>query len=280
MGKHDTVGIDLVAMSVNDLVVQGARPLGFLDCFSCSKLVLSDAVPFVEGVAAGCRLAGCTLSGGETAEMPGIYSGTDYDGVGAAVGAIDRDALVLPNKAAMEESDILLGLASSGVHSNGFSLVRKIIESKGLSYQDSAPWHPETSVGESLLTPTRIYVQSLLPLAHTGLIKGMAHITGGGLIENIPRMLPQHLKAEVDVAAWKVPDVLLWLKKAGHMEPVEFARTFNTGLGMVLCVALQDVIRVMAHLENCGETVYEVGGLVSRVEGEVGCVLKGLEGWA
>ncbi|KAI9677646.1 MAG: hypothetical protein M1817_006601 [Caeruleum heppii] len=276
MSKQDTVGIDLVAMNVNDLVVQGAEALFFLDCYSCSVLDVSSAASFVSGVAEGCRQAGCALVGGETAEMPGLYQGSDYDAVGAAVGAVPRER-ILPDTKSMAAGDVLLGLASSGVHSNGFSLVRKIIAHKGISFRDQAPWDPSTSVGLSLLTPTRIYVQSLLPLAQRGLLKGMSHITGGGLIENIPRMLPKHLAAEVDVTAWSIPAVLRWLKEAGQVSAEEFARAFNTGLGMVLVVKKSDVAVVTKELETSGETVYTVGRLVRR-EGE-GCVLRNLDAW-
>lgn len=279
MNKHDTVGIDLVAMNVNDLVVQGADALFFLDCYSCGKLDVNVARQFVEGVAEGCRRAGCALVGGETAEMPGLFAGDEYDAVGAAVGAVHRGKRILPDKDAMVAGDVLLGLASSGVHSNGFSLVRKIIERQGLSYHDPADWDPESgsSVGESLLTPTRIYVQSLLPLVAQDLVKGMAHITGGGLVENIPRMLPKRLAAEVDVGAWETPKVFRWLKTKGRLDDGEFARAFNTGLGMVVVVRREDVERVVGELRERGERVFEIGRLVER-RGE-GCVLRNLEAW-
>ncbi|KAJ5030286.1 PurM, Phosphoribosylaminoimidazole synthetase [Bipolaris maydis] len=232
MGKHDTVGIDLVAMNVNDLVVQGAEPLMFLDYYACSKLDVEGAAKFVEGVANGCRQSACALVGGETAEMPGIYQKGEYDAGGAAIGAIKQGATILPDTASMAEGDVLLGLASSGVHSNGFSLVRRIVEAQGMSYRDTCPWSSGENLGTALLTPTKIYVKPLLAVARRGLIKGMAHITGGGLLENIPRMLPKTLAAELDAKSWPLLDVFKWLKKAGRMEHTEFARTFNTGLGM------------------------------------------------
>lgn len=280
MNKHDTVGIDLVAMNVNDLVVQGAEPLFFMDCYSCGKLDVDVAAEFVKGAATGCKEAGCALIGGETAEMPGLLSknGRVYDVSGAAVGAIAHGRTRLPEKLSMKKSDVLLGLSSSGCHSNGFSLVRKIIEKASLSYHDPAPWEISgTSVGESLLTPTRIYVKSVLDVANKNLVKGMAHITGGGLIENIPRMLPEHLAAELDVATWQVPMVLKWLKRTGELEDGEFARVFNTGLGMVIVVAEENVTQVLTEMEAAGEVVYVVGKLVQR-EREA-CVLKGLDAW-
>ncbi|TIA60785.1 phosphoribosylformylglycinamidine cyclo-ligase-like protein [Aureobasidium pullulans] len=277
MDKFDTVGIDLVAMNVNDLVVQGAEPLTFLDYYACSKLEIKEAVSFIEGVAAGCRESGCALVGGETAEMPGMYQGNEFDAGGCATGALKRGRTILPDMASMVEGDILLGLASDGVHSNGFSLVRKVVESKGLSYHDKAPWAPNTSIGASLLTPTRIYVKPLLKAVEKDLLKGMAHITGGGLYDNIPRMLPKTLAAEVDVSAWTVPPVLKWLKEAGNVESREFARTWNTGLGMVIVVSKENAAKAQKVLEEAGERVSVIGKLFTRGEDEV--VLKNLESW-
>ncbi|THW70515.1 phosphoribosylformylglycinamidine cyclo-ligase-like protein [Aureobasidium pullulans] len=277
MDKFDTVGIDLVAMNVNDLVVQGAEPLTFLDYYACSKLEIKEAVSFIEGVAAGCRESGCALVGGETAEMPGMYQGNEFDAGGCATGALKRGRTILPDMASMVEGDILLGLASDGVHSNGFSLVRKVVESKGLSYHDKAPWAPNTSIGASLLTPTRIYVKPLLKAVEKDLLKGMAHITGGGLYDNIPRMLPKTLAAEVDVSAWTVPPVLKWLKEAGNVESREFARTWNTGLGMVIVVSKENAAEAQKVLEEAGERVSVIGKLFTRGEDEV--VLKNLESW-
>ncbi|KAH0566410.1 hypothetical protein GP486_000193 [Trichoglossum hirsutum] len=276
MGKQDTVGIDLVAMNVNDLVVQGAEALFFLDCYSCSKLEANTAVDFVKGVAEGCRQAGCALIGGETAEMPGMYAGGEYDAVGAAVGAVRHDR-ILPDTKSMVVGDVLLGLASSGVHSNGFSLIRKIIEREGLSYEAAAPWDETTSIGLSILTPTRIYVKPLLNLAQKNLVKGMSHITGGGLTENIPRMLPKELAAEVDVTAWCLQPIFIWLKKTGNVSSSEFARTFNTGLGMAIVVSQENMEQVISELEGAGETVFQIGKLVERAAD--GCVLKNMETW-
>lgn len=281
MDKHDTVGIDLVAMNVNDLVVQGAEPFMFLDYYGCSKLDVKVAASFVEGVAKGCIQAGCALVGGETAEMPDLYTGDDYDAAGAAIGVMKAEQR-LPRKDAMAEGDVLIGLASSGVHSNGFSLVRKVVQKRGLDYKDAAPWDSSKSVGESLLTPTRIYVKPLLKVLGSEVgsktVKGMAHITGGGLTENVPRMLPKHLSAEIDVTAWELPPVFKWL--AGSVEPAELARTFNTGIGMVVAVAAEGVEDVIKGLEEAGEKVYRLGRLVKREEGNNGTVLNGLESWA
>lgn len=274
--KHDTVGIDLVAMNVNDLVVQGAEPLMFLDYYGCSQLKLENAASFVEGVAAGCIDANCALVGGETAEMPGMYQKDDYDAAGAAIGAMSKE-LRLPRKDDMIEGDILLGLASNGVHSNGFSLVRRILSREKVAYTDTAPWDNSTTVGLSLLTPTRIYVRPLLAVTNKKLLKGLSHITGGGLTENIPRMLPSTLAAEVDVASWALPPVFRWLKQAGNVEAAELGRTFNTGVGMVAVVSKENVEQVTKELEAAGETVYAIGSLVKR-SGE-GCILKNLQSW-
>ncbi|KAK4543134.1 hypothetical protein LTR36_005912 [Oleoguttula mirabilis] len=277
MDDYSTVGIDLVAMNVNDLIVQGAEPLTFMDYYACSKLDVRDATRFVEGVAAGCKQAGCALVGGETAEMPGMYQGKEFDAGGAATGALKKGRKLLPVKAAMQEGDVLLGLKSSGVHSNGFSLVRKIIEKAGLSYKDKAPWDSSKSVGDSLLTPTRIYVKALMPAIEQELLLGMAHITGGGLEENIPRMLPKHLAAELDVSSWPVPDVLMWMKKTGNVSSREFARTWNTGLGMVIAVAQDRADEAVDVLSSAGEPPVRIGKLVKH-SGE-GVILNGLERW-
>lgn len=275
MSKHDTVGIDLVAMNVNDLVVQGATPIMFLDYYGCSKLDLATAAAFVEGVADGCRQAGCALVGGETAEMPGMYQKDDYDAAGCAVGTV-TNAARLPQKEAMVEGDVLLGLGSVGVHSNGFSLVRRIVKSAGLSYTDPAPWDQSSSVGESLLTPTRIYVKSLLPVLTN--IKGLAHITGGGLLENVPRMLPESLAGEIEFGSWEILPVFKWLKTAGNVAPAEMCRTFNSGIGMVIAVDAAQAESVAKELEAAGEKVFTIGRLARRGQGE-GCVIKGVEGW-
>lgn len=277
MAQHDTVGIDLVAMNVNDLVVQGAEPLMFLDYYACSRLDVQAAAAFVRGVANGCRESGSALVGGETAEMPGLYKEGEYDAGGAAIGAIQRGATILPDKAAMAEGDILLGLGSNGAHSNGFSLIRKIIERKGLSFHDKAPWDASARLGDSLLAPTRIYVKPLLAVTRRGLVKGMAHITGGGLLENIPRMLPDTLAAELDAKAWPVPEVFKWLKREGRIENVEFSRTWNTGLGMVLVVDAYNARKTADILQEYGEKVYTVGKLVKKTGED--CIVRNMEVW-
>ncbi|KAK3333565.1 phosphoribosylglycinamide synthetase [Cercophora scortea] len=280
MNKHDTVGIDLVAMNVNDLVVQGAEPFMFLDYYGCSKLDINTAASFVEGVATGCREAGCALVGGETAEMPDLYTGDDYDAAGAAIGVM-KASQRLPRKEAMIEGDVLIGMASSGVHSNGFSLVRRVVATRGLSYTDKAPWGTSgVTVGESLLTPTKIYVKSLLKVLgeHGEAVRGMAHITGGGLSENVPRMLPDHLAAEIDVAAWEHPPVFQWLRQS--VVPVEMARTFNNGIGMVVAVQAGSEKEIIAALEAEGEKVYQIGRLVKRGAESNGCDLQNLGTWA
>lgn len=277
MDDFSTVGIDLVAMNVNDLVVQGAEPLTFMDYYACSTLSVPDAVRFVEGVARGCIDAGCALVGGETAEMPGMYQGKEFDAGGAATGALKKGQKILPDTKSMKEGDVLLGLGSAGVHSNGFSLVRKIVERAGLEYTDRAPWKSSTTVGASLLTPTRIYVKPLLAAVAKDLLLGMAHITGGGLEDNIPRMLPKNLAAEVDAGTWPVPEVLKWLKKAGGVSEREFARTWNTGLGMVIVVSESKAKQAVETLEGAGEKVYTIGKLIKH-DGE-GVVLRGTEVW-
>ncbi|KAK9475844.1 phosphoribosylglycinamide synthetase [Lipomyces japonicus] len=266
-GINDTVGIDLVAMNVNDLVVQGAEPLMFLDYYACSKLDLDVAADFVTGVAEGCLRSGSALIGGETAEMPGIYHDGEYDAGGTAIGAVERGQ-TLPKLDALAEGDVLLGLASDGVHSNGFSLVRKIVSHVGLSYDDTAPWDGTTTVGKSLLTPTRIYVKSLLPVIKQDLILGLAHITGGGLVENTPRMLPDHLGAKIDASAWPVLPVFKWLGKTGNIPKHEVLKTLNLGIGMVVAVRPENVAKVTQLLTDNGEAVYRIGELVNAVAGE------------
>ena len=271
---HDTVGIDLVAMCVNDLVVQGAEPLFFLDYFATGKLDPDQGAAIVKGIAEGCVMSGCALIGGETAEMPGMYSKGDYDLAGFAVGAAERGQL-LPSEE-VSEGDVILGLSSSGVHSNGFSLVRKIVEISGLTYDTPAPFAPDKKLGEALLTPTRIYVKPLLKaIRETGAIKALAHITGGGFPENIPRVLPKHLAAEIDLAAVKAPAVFSWLAKTGGVAPNEMLRTFNCGVGMIAVVSPDKADQVAAVLEAEGETVFRLGRMVARAEGAHGTVYKG-----
>ncbi|MGD9649864.1 MAG: phosphoribosylformylglycinamidine cyclo-ligase [Dongiaceae bacterium] len=260
--KHDTIGIDLVAMCVNDLIVQGAEPLIFLDYYACGKLEVEVAREVIAGIAAGCRIAGCALVGGETAEMPGMYKSEDYDLAGFAVGAVERSMLL--DGRTIGAGDVILGLASDGVHSNGFSLVRKIVEDLKLSYNSPAPFALDRKLGEALLTPTRIYVQSILPLIRQGKIKGLAHITGGGLLENIPRVLPAHLRAEIDLKSWHLPPVFQWLKNAGNVPDEDMARTFNCGIGMMAVVAASEAAIVTADLTRSGEKVYQIGRIMPR----------------
>jgi phosphoribosylformylglycinamidine cyclo-ligase len=265
-GRHDTVGIDLVAMSVNDLVVQGAEPLFFLDYFATGRLSVDVAAAVIEGIAIGCRIAGCALIGGETAEMPGMYVDGDYDLAGFAVGAAERDRL-LP-RADLAEGDVVLGIASSGIHSNGFSLVRRIVELSGLGYDAPAPFDDTRSLGEALLTPTRIYVRPILAaLKETSGLKGLAHITGGGFVDNIPRVLPEGLSAEIDLSEVPVPPVFGWLARTGGVAEAEMLRTFNCGVGMIAVVSPEEAEAVAAALASDGDEVVRLGTLVSDPEG-------------
>jgi len=262
-GRHETIGIDLVAMCVNDIVVQGAEPLFFLDYLATGRLDVATATAVVQGIAEGCRIAGCALIGGETAEMPGMYHGKDYDLAGFAVGAAERGALLpRPDIAA---GDALVAIASSGVHSNGYSLVRRIVELSGLDWFMEAPFAPGQSLSEALLTPTRIYVKPLLSALRAGLgVKALAHITGGGFIDNIPRVLPDHLAASVDLGALSVPPVFAWLARVGGLAEREMLRTFNCGVGMLAAVAPEDADALVEHLRAAGETAARVGNLVER----------------
>lgn len=260
-GVHDTVGIDLVAMCVNDLVVQGAEPLFFLDYFATGRLETGVAEAVISGIAEGCKQAGCALIGGETAEMPGMYADGDYDLAGFSVGAAERGQL-LP-RSDIGSGDILIGLASSGVHSNGFSLVRRLVSDAGLKWSDPCPWAPEAELGTALRTPTRIYVRAALAaIRETGGVKAMAHITGGGLTENLPRVLPHGLAAEVDLSSWQLPPVFGWLKSTTGLDDAELLRTFNCGIGMVLVVEAERVSDVLNCLENNGENAIPIGKLV------------------
>jgi phosphoribosylformylglycinamidine cyclo-ligase len=272
-GRHDGVGIDLVAMCVNDLIVQGAEPLFFLDYFATGKLENGIAERVVASIAAGCRQAGCALIGGETAEMPGMYAAGDYDLAGFCVGAVERDEVLTGNRVA--PGDVILGLASSGVHSNGFSLVRRLAADKGWKLDRPALFDQDVLLIEALLAPTRIYVKSLLPLVRAGRIAAMAHITGGGLLENIPRVLPEGLHAIVDADAWPQPRLMAFLQAQGHIEPEEMARTFNCGIGMALILRPGEVGAVTDALERAGETVLAIGSIA---EGSKGCTVKGARG--
>ncbi len=274
-GLHDTVGIDLVAMCVNDLVVQGAEPLFFLDYYATSKLHIEAARAVVAGIAEGCHQAGCALVGGETAEMPGMYEGSDYDLAGFAVGAVERDQ-VLP-RGDLQEGDIVLGLASSGVHSNGFSLVRKIVSDENLSWDSPAPFAPEQTLGQALLTPTRIYVKAALAAIRTGHVKALAHITGGGLWENIPRVLPKDMGVWLSAKSWDVPPVFKWLAQASKINGHEMARTFNCGLGMILVVSKDGADDVTRVLQEAGEKVFRIGEVEPNKSGKP-VTIEGLSG--
>jgi phosphoribosylformylglycinamidine cyclo-ligase len=254
-GNVDTIGIDLVAMCVNDLVCQGAEPLFFLDYFATGKLELDQAARIIEGIAKGCELSGAALIGGETAEMPGMYHDGDFDLAGFAVGAMERGE-DLP--AGVVEGDVLLGLASDGVHSNGYSLVRKVVELSGLGWDADCPFADGT-LGEALLTPTRLYVKSTLAAVRAGGVHALAHITGGGLTENLPRVLPDDLGADIDLSAWELPPVFKWLTGVAGMEEAELLKTFNSGLGMVLSVAADQADAIKTLLEAEGETVFTIG---------------------
>ncbi|KAL8992403.1 MAG: hypothetical protein Q9169_007128 [Polycauliona sp. 2 TL-2023] len=279
MNKHDTIGIDLVAMVANDILTEGAEPLWLMDTMNMHTLDVEIGVSIVDGVANGCRQANCNLAGGETAELGDIIKEGHYILDASCSGALRKGHKPLPWKDDMEKGDVLLGLTSSGPHSNGYSLIHKIVERSGVSFSSSAPWDPSTSVGLSLLTPTKIYVRSLLPLFEKDLVKGAAHITGGGLVENLPRVLAKGLKAEVEAKSWSVPEVFRWLKREGHVEKEEMARVFNMGIGMVLVVAEGHVSEVTRILEENGENTVRLGGLVAREEGEVGCVIHDIEVW-
>jgi phosphoribosylformylglycinamidine cyclo-ligase len=272
-GKHGGVGIDLVAMCANDLLVQGAEPLFFLDYFACAKLDPQIAEAVVAGIAEGCRQAGCALIGGETAEMPGMYAAGDYDLAGFCVGAVERrEALT---GASIAPGDVVLGLASSGVHSNGFSLVRRLAADNHWQLGKPALFDHDRLLGDALLEPTRIYVKSLLPVVRAGRIKGLAHITGGGILENIPRVLPDHCHAIIDAGAWPLPRLFAFLQAGGAIEPAEMARTFNCGIGMAVIVAAEDADNVASALTEAGEAVYRIGGVES---GPRGCTVQGPAG--
>lgn len=260
-GRHDTVGIDLVGMCVNDLLAQGAEPLMFLDYFATGKLDVVAATAVVKGIAEGCKQAGAALVGGETAEMPGMYAGGDYDLAGFSIGAVERGA-VLPRLGDQKAGDLLIGIGSDGPHSNGYSLVRRVVERSGLGWTDDAPFAPGQTLGEALMTPTRIYVKSVLPLIKAGLIKGGAHITGGGLIENPPRAIAEGLEPQFDWNAWPLPPVFAWMQEVGGLSDHELRRTFNCGVGFMLIVAAEDAEPVLAALLNAGENAFVCGQLI------------------
>lgn len=262
--RHDTVGIDLVAMSVNDILVQGAEPLFFLDYFACGKLSVDTAASVVGGIAKGCELSGCALIGGETAEMPGMYPDGEYDLAGFAVGAVEKSRII--NGKSIQVGDRILGLASSGAHSNGFSLIRKIIERAGAQPNDDFHGQPLVDV---VMAPTRIYVKQVLAaLAKHGIdIKGLAHITGGGLLDNVPRILQPGLSARLSKDAWELPELFKWLQQEGNVEDTEMHRVFNCGIGMVLVVSASQAADITATLQEQGETVYQLGEIVPQEEG-------------
>jgi phosphoribosylformylglycinamidine cyclo-ligase len=272
-GRHDGVGIDLVAMCANDLIVQGAEALFFLDYFATGRLDGGIAERVVASIAEGCLQAGCALIGGETAEMPGMYAEGDYDLAGFCVGAVERGEALTGSRVAA--GDAILGLASSGVHSNGFSLVRRLAADRGWKLERPALFDPEVLLIEALLAPTRIYVKPLLPLVRAGRIRAMAHITGGGLLENVPRVLPEGLHARIDAGSWEQPRLMAFLQGQGNIEPEEMARTFNCGVGMALIVAEGDVEGVSRALGDAGETAFPIGRIE---EGRKGCTVAGPAG--
>lgn len=261
-GMHATVGIDLVAMCVNDLLAQGAEPLMFLDYFATGKLDVETAKSVVAGIAEGCKLAGAALVGGETAEMPGMYNDGEYDLAGFSVGAVERDG-VLPKLDKQRAGDVIIGIGSSGPHSNGYSLVRRVVERSGLAWDAPCPFEDGKTLAEALMAPTRIYVKSLLPLLQSGRVKGGAHITGGGLIENPPRCIAEGLVPEFDWNAWPLPPVFEWLQEVGQIDAHELRRTFNCGVGFILIVAQSDVEPVLAALLNAGEDAFVCGQLAA-----------------
>ena len=274
-GRHDTVGIDLVAMCVNDLVVQGAEPLFFLDYFATGKLDVAAGRQIIAGIAEGCRQAGCALVGGETAEMPGMYAGGDYDLAGFAVGAAERHQLI--DGSTVGAGDVVLGLGSSGVHSNGYSLVRKVVALSGLAYDAEAPFQPGTSLGDALLTPTRIYVKSCLKAVRAGKIKALAHITGGGLLDNLPRVLPADCVAELDAGRWPLPPVFAWLQRQARLAAPELCRTFNCGIGMVVVVPAAEAEAARRLLSDGGEQVFTIGEIRRRRADEAQTQVQGTD---
>ncbi len=295
--RHDSIGIDAVAMCVNDLIVQGAEPLFFLDYFATGKLENNVAHTVISGIAKGCEISKCALIGGETAEMPGLYANADYDIAGFAVAAVNRDSIITGDR--IQEGDIILGLASNGVHSNGYSLVRKIINDHNLSYDSKLPFNMTITlqdsevekqknitvknIGDALLAPTRIYVRSLLKALEIKdesdgktAIKGMAHITGGGLIENIPRIIPYGLSADIDVSSWKLPEIFKWLKNLGNIENSDLARTLNCGIGMIVICSDDYEKEVTKVLTNNGEEVFSIGKIKKQNNSDITITLNNL----
>ncbi len=260
LNRHDTVGIDLVAMSVNDILVQGAEPLFFLDYFACGKLDVAAATEVIKGIAKGCEDSGCALIGGETAEMPGMYPVGEYDLAGFAVGVVEKSKIITGDT--IVPGDVVLGLASNGAHSNGYSLVRKIIERSAPDLD--AAFDGERSLADCIMAPTRLYVKPLLALMQAINVKGMAHITGGGITENVPRVLPANVVADIDAASWQMPKLFRWLQEGGNVEAQEMYRTFNCGIGMVVVVAAADADAAVSQLQAAGETVSKIGVIRAR----------------
>lgn len=265
---HNTVGIDLVAMSVNDILVQGAEPLFFLDYFACGKLDVETAAQVIKGIAAGCEDSGCALVGGETAEMPGMYPNGEYDLAGFVVGCVDKERII--DGKSIASGDVVLGLASSGAHSNGYSLIRKLIEKSGIDFESDFHGRPFKEV---VMTPTRIYVKSLLALINALPVKGMAHITGGGITENIPRVLPAGLTAEIKAGSWAMPPLFHWLKAQGNIADHELYKTFNCGIGMAVIVAKEHAVAAQQLLKDAGETVFEIGVIRAQAINEAPTVV-------
>ena len=271
LGKHDTIGIDLVAMCVNDLVVAGAEPLFFLDYYATGKLNVETAADVVSGIGQGCELAGAALVGGETAEMPGMYEGEDYDLAGFCTGVVEEDEII--NGSQVKVGDTLIGLASSGPHSNGYSLIRKILEVRGTELSETLEGKP---LADALMAPTRIYVKSLLKLIKESQVNALSHITGGGLLENIPRVLPANAKAVINTQSWQMPAVFQWLQSQGNVEATEMYRTFNCGVGMVICVPQEKQEEALTLLADCGEDAWVIGSIAAAQEGEEQVELAGL----
>ncbi len=268
LNKHDTVGIDLVAMSVNDILVQGAEPLFFLDYFACGKLEVGTAANVIKGIAAGCEESGCALVGGETAEMPGMYPAGEYDLAGFVVGCVDKANII--DGSTIADGDVVLGLASSGAHSNGYSLIRKLIEKSGIDMQSDFHGRPFSDV---IMMPTKLYVKSILALTEAVPVKGMAHITGGGITENVPRVLPTGLMAEIKADSWEMPPLFKWLQSQGNIAPNEMYKTFNCGIGMVVIIAQEDLEQAEKILTNYGETVFQIGKIRQQKTGEAATIV-------
>lgn len=260
LNRHDTVGVDLVAMSVNDILVQGAEPLFFLDYFACGKLNVEDATEVIKGIALGCEIAGCALIGGETAEMPGMYPSGEYDLAGFAVGVVEKSKIITGKS--IQPGDVVLGLASSGAHSNGYSLIRKVLALANIDY--TSEFTEGKTWADTILTPTKIYVKSILALMNAMTVKGLAHITGGGIRENIPRILPDNVMVEIQEGAWQFPPLFEWLEKTGNIARAEMYRTFNCGIGMVVIVPENEMQQAVELLTRQGETVYHLGQVKTR----------------